>query len=544
MRRPHRLATWTHRLPQRDEGGYFAILVVMLFITLFGLAAFAVDVGNWYETGLQEQRAADAAALAGVPNLPANQSAAFAAAQQLSKENGYQNGANSVTVVPAIGTTPTRLKVSVTKTVNNVFGGLFGIPTTTITRSAVADFQGPVPLGSPCNEFGNDPDAGSIRSNNCSNTGQFWANVGSPAAPKRNGDAYQDNVCTTGDDDCTGSTNTDYDPNGYFYTITLPNAVNNLVIQAFDPALIDVGDNCTTNLNSASSLLAKNTVVSDPSTRYASGASSPYCTGDIRYGGTGQVATRYTIRTPGGSPWDPTSYPISTSCPAITYQGFSGNLQTALDKSNKAFNPTVAAEFRQWVTLCTIPSAPAGVYMVQVQTNGLGSDAASGHNRFSLRAYSSTNPSSKDSIYLAGYNKMAIYANLPSAKTTFYLARVPSGSAGQVLNVRLFDIGDSSANGIITVLPPTGSGVSFSNCVGTGPTAGNLPTCSVTANSSTYQGRWEQISVPIPSGYSCNDSDPTACWVKLQYDYGTGAQPNDTTSWTASIEGDPVRLVQ
>ena len=40
------------------------------------------------------------------------------------------------------------------------------------------------------------------------------------------------------------ASNNDYDPNGYFYTLTLTEPVNNLVIQAFDPALIDVGDNC------------------------------------------------------------------------------------------------------------------------------------------------------------------------------------------------------------------------------------------------------------------------------------------------------------
>jgi len=38
--------------------------------------------------------------------------------------------------------------------------------------------------------------------------------------------------------------------------------------------------------------------------------------------------------------------------------------------------------------------------------------------------------------------------------------------------------------------------------------------------------------------------DPTACWFKLQYAYGTKNQPSDTTSWTASLEGDPVRLVE
>ena len=73
----------------------------------------------------------------------------------------------------------------------NQFGWLMGMPETTITRTAVADYAGPVPMGSPCNAYGDDPDPGDHRSSNCDGTGQFWANVGSPQAPKGNGDAYQ-----------------------------------------------------------------------------------------------------------------------------------------------------------------------------------------------------------------------------------------------------------------------------------------------------------------------------------------------------------------
>ena len=39
---------------------------------------------------------------------------------------------------------------------------------------------------------------------------------------------------------------------------------------------------------------------------------------------------------------------------------------------------------------------------------------------------------------MAGFNKMAIYANLPNATTSFFLTKVPAGARGQTLNVRLF----------------------------------------------------------------------------------------------------------
>jgi hypothetical protein len=66
----------------------------------------------------------------------------------------------------------------------------------------------------------------------------------------------------------------------------------------------------------------------------------------------------------------------------------------------------------------------------------------------------------------------------------------------------------------------------------------------LTVSNTTHNGKWQSVSVPIPSTYSCADADPTKCWVRLQYVYGSGSAPNDVTSWKASIEGDPVRLIE
>ncbi|HET7326333.1 MAG TPA: pilus assembly protein TadG-related protein [Nocardioidaceae bacterium] len=536
--------------PRRDEeDGYVAVFVALLMVVLVGMAAFTVDVGQWYVTGQQAQRAADAAALGGVPELPDDQPDAFAAAQQLAAANGFQDGVETATVTPAIDGQPTRLRVTVSRTVDNIFGPLLGLDQTTITRTAVADYAGPVAMGSPCNQFGNDPEATSAsRSAACEDTGEFWANVGSLRATKQSGDAFQNGVCSGGDDGCTGSTNDDYDPNGYFYTVTLSRAVSNLQLEAFDPALINVGDLCTQNLTGAAAIPAASTDPgTEPSQRYKAGPDSPYCTGDVRFGGTGQVATEFTVRemTDASDPWDPLSYPVVSGCQQ-TFPGFNGALAEKLNRSVATYDAYVASVFRRWRPLCTIPAADAGTYLIQVKTNGVGADAASGHNRFGLRGWSSGDSSAKDAIAIAGYNKMAVYANLPSATTLFHLARLPSGSGGQVLNVRLFDVGDSSNTGTIQVVAP--DGFDFSGCKGYGPQGGvsgtDLPTCSVTANSSSFQGKWQTIAVPIPDDYGCDDEDPTACWAKLQYSYGSGNQPTDTTSWQASIEGDPVRLVE
>jgi hypothetical protein len=520
-------------LRQRGEGGYVAILTGLLMVVFVGLAALAVDIGRSYVVGQQGQRAADAAAMAGVVSLPGDQDAARATALRYSALNGFVNGASSTSVTAGIDGRPTRLRVTVTRTVETFFASVLGHPTLTITRTAVADYAGPVPMGSPCNEYGDDPEPAGHTSANCHGSGAFWANVGSPQAPKGNGDAYQNQM----------GSNSDFDTNGYFYSVTVRRPVATLRIEAFDPAFVDVGDACTTNkLSTAKNLPAGSTVVPDPGTRYADKA-GPYCTGDIRYGGTGQVMTQFTVRSPSDLPWDPMSFPEIATC-TQTFAGYSGDLSVALDKTQAGFQPDVAASFRRWRPLCTISNAVPGTYMIQVKTNGVGNDAASGHNRFSLRAFGASS-ADDDAISVAGYNKMAMYANTPSGTSRFFLARVPSGAHGQLFNVRLYDIGDGAVSGsTVTVLPPAETPGTFANCKGAGTvTSAALSNCRISVSSS-YNAKWQTISVPIPVGYTCNDASPAGCWVRLEFYYGAGSSPADTTSWTASIEGDPVRLVE
>ncbi len=421
------LRSWLEdrRSNARREGGVVAVIVAFLAVVLLSIAAFTVDVGSWYVEGHREQRAADAAALAGVVYLPGNPAKATATALKYAAANGYDDADPTIVVSVKVDKTPTRLRVSITHKINNSFAGLIGFPTATISRSSVADWAEPVPLGSPCNEFGNDPDSpntSGVKSTRCAGADQFWANIGSPAAAKGNGDAFQNGTCS-GEDSCSGTTNADYDANGYFYTVNVEQATTNLRIDVFDPALISVGDLCDSSQSDNSSIqnaakLKPSTdknpeaVVPDPATRYAAGPDSPYCTGDISYNAKNQrdinqVSTSYTIRNPPANPWDPLSGTVRTDCTgAKTYPGYAGDLSKALNQKHadyKVVTPGfgqgyVAQVFRRWVPLCTIASAPAGTYTIQVHTNGVGQDYAAGHNRFALRAYSTTDSTAKDKV--------------------------------------------------------------------------------------------------------------------------------------------------
>ncbi len=572
----------------RDDRGIVAVLSAILAPILFGLCAFTVDVGYWYVTVGNVQRAADAAALAGVPYMPANFGQATTQALATASQDGFTTGGVTTVTVSAVPGQPSQLKVSITTTVNNTFGQILGVSTETITRSAIANYQAPLPLGSPCNEFGNGPEptvgAANPRSANCSAAGQFWANVGSPQAGKSYGDAYQDDNCASaaaGTDFCTASGNSEYASDGYFYAIKVTQPVTNLTIQAFDPAFVSVGDLCSTNFGSGTTAAsnAKNQYnynagtgagsasYREDSQLYGSGQTNPYCTGDQLYTEQNNQPpdTTYTVRQPAAnsSLYNPLSFPTIAGC-TTTFKGFNGDLYTALNQYKQSggavqyaggvpvaaatgaggYQPQVAKEFRQWVPLCTIPGTiSAGTYFVQVQSNAADDNPlGDGHNRFSLRA-SGSGVGDNAAIAISGLTEMAMYADLPSAHTSFYLTQVPPGAAGQILDIRLFDIGDSSQPGTVRIVPPADSGLSsFDGCVGSGPTTGALNNCSIPANSS-YNGKWETISVPIPAGYTCTIANPTGCWITLTYDYGSG-QPSDTTSWQASLEGTPVRLVQ
>ena len=534
-------------LHARDDAGYVAMLAVIMVPLFIGILAFAVDVGHWRLVAARAQKAADAAALAGAVYLPQDMTSATTVAQDIVGRNALPPGS---TIVVSSGATPTQLKVAVTTSVPNITGAIFGSPTTSITREAVAEYAGPVAMGSRCNLFGDEPPGIPVlnlpfKSSLCaSTTGGFWANVAGPQSVKENGDAHQATICRTGNDGCVGGINGDYNLEGYSYIVHVSATLPRMQIQAFDPAFVSVGDHCTSNLAGVTPPLVGPNI-------YVSG-DGPYCTGDQLFTGSsgdGQpVTTSYVVRAPANNSVDINGGTPVAGC-TQQYPGFNGPLATPLRAQTYPWSV-----FRKWVTLCDIANPVPGDYVVQVRTNvPLGMDPAThigsptmaggGHNRFSIRAGMAGDDATNTKISVYGAATMAIYANVPGVKTEFFLARLKSGSAGKVLNLQLFDIGDASAPGKITILAPPASGVTFSGCTGVGPAAGALPSCSMTA-SSAFNGKWEAVRIPIPAGYKCVDTDPTDCWVRIQYDYGVGTVVQDTTTWSASVEGNPVRLLR
>jgi Flp pilus assembly protein TadG len=585
---------WVRRAREDEwskERGFFMVWFALTFVALMGFGALALEYSRWGSITNRVQKAADAAALAGAVFMPENVgNKAFDTAIKTAEKNGFKNGTNGIVVAPSVGSLSNQLKVTITVPTSNPFGAIVGYNSSTIVRSAVGEYQLPQNLGSPQNSYGNDPESAAAQP-------QFWGNVFGPASPKGNGDAVQSvgatansTLCPTSTDNCTSNVNQDYGSAGYFYGIDVPaGASGSLDVQVFDPAFVMVGDNCTdaaavNSLNAAATLTAAQipgyTGTITPAQRYASGAASPFCSGDMHYNNTSTNLnpwTTWTLRGPDTTTWDPTNNPVvcqaefpgvyperANDLPngTVDSQHLKALLQSATNYPGTNPARTFASFFRQWVTICSVGSPIQGTYFLQVQTatkiNGTATPNGGGANRYSVRAGVSGNYATSNNLKLYGTQRMGIYANATGADTRFYLTRVPPGHAGHRLILQFFDTGDASQAGNISVLPPPDSNVAggvFPDCDYTPPPGNSTPPwgtfqatsagCTISnVSSANYNGQWVTLQVQIPDNYDCNETDPLGCWTRLRFNYPVGTTVNDTTTWAAYILGDPVRLVE
>src|SRR3954453_15289311 len=73
----------------RDESGQPIVLSAVWMLFLLGMAGLVIDVGSWYRAQRNLQSDADAAALAGAQELPADTAAAGVQAKTYALKNGY-----------------------------------------------------------------------------------------------------------------------------------------------------------------------------------------------------------------------------------------------------------------------------------------------------------------------------------------------------------------------------------------------------------------------------------------------------------------------
>jgi Flp pilus assembly protein TadG len=123
------------RALRADERGQTLTLFVLFLMSLLGMAAFAIDVGSWYQDRRHVQNDADAAALAGAAGLRTSNAVSTATANfNLNKLSGETINVST----PAYDT----VQVTTTYQAPSFFSKLFGHSSTTVTASATAKIQG------------------------------------------------------------------------------------------------------------------------------------------------------------------------------------------------------------------------------------------------------------------------------------------------------------------------------------------------------------------------------------------------------------------
>ncbi len=121
VRRLQQLSMEWLRQADSDQRGQILVMVAVVFVVLLGASAMALDVGQILWSREVQQNAADAAALAGVRDLPGSPALAQEVAVQYARDNGFDPAADPrITVTTRVFTqfnTDDSLEVTITRTV-------------------------------------------------------------------------------------------------------------------------------------------------------------------------------------------------------------------------------------------------------------------------------------------------------------------------------------------------------------------------------------------------------------------------------------------
>ncbi len=529
----------------RQDGGFVLALTTLLLIPLLLFAGFATDLGSWYYTASKVQRAADAAALAGVVWLP-DEDAAVDAAREAAAHNGYEHGVDGVTVeVTRVG--GEQLEVRIGEPVEQFFTQLV-MDRFTVRRSSTAEYVLPVPLGSPTNTLG----TGNLGDEN------FWLAASGRCASKENGDlllpvtganfsSISNPPPATGNPyaNCLGGNtvpNQDYDPRGYYYAINLAaNSSYDVEVQVYD---------------------ASRRRCEPSGGRGCRDGNAAYFTGDTV--GDGETSWNAAAQTWAGGRRTTTTYVLGDRVVGFDYRASPAVATLVAENNDGSYQG-------RWTTVGILRRPTRGIYPLQVFTGA--AEAGRASNSFAIRAVPIGAPSSScttiqgESDYLAscpqvhGLEWMSIMANLTDAasgtgQASFYLADVGDQHAGKVMEISLWDPGEGAQR--IEVLDPAGNPVPFrwevecptgviqpdGGCSG-GPGlsvdvsgSGLSQPGPYRASSSRYSDRMLRLLVDVPSDFSPYGD---ARWWKIRYT--VAGSPTDRTTWGVRILGDPVRII-
>lgn len=173
-----------------------------------------------------------------------------------------------------------------------------------------------------------------------------------------------------------------------------------------------------------------------------------------------------------------------------------------------------------------------------------------GSNHYSLRA----SVSGPDQPAVYAIENMVMTAARNTSVTEFYLARVDQRYAGKSLIIELWDIGDIDPDGPngdhFLIRERSGATVDcewvatdtspLPNSQPNPTSSGGIGPCRIDAYDRIFNDELITIISKIPDDYTCTGN---GCWWTIKYNYA-GGTVKDTSTWTAYIDGNPIRIVE
>ena len=291
----------------------------------------------------------------------------------------------------------------------------------------------------------------------CTSNPQLWGAIAGPDTPKGNGDEYMTRTCNTRQRRLHGTTNDEFDPQGYFYIVRVRAARRGHAGHACrsttrpgsrtaTPASRrrTTVDHARNNMNSYTpDGLTRDTLTDAPGGRRTTSAPVTSTTAPP----TQRITTSYDLRNPTDTYNPKQRHARSSAACAST----SSTRATAQDRqvhrraapratapSPRPYNDDLAKVYHQWVKLCTFtPTAgrrllPADPHQrrarrhvrrpgrlpeqpqVYTQTGDDTTVGGSGNNRFAIRV---NRRRRRGAVSISGYQHMSIYANYTGANT-------------------------------------------------------------------------------------------------------------------------------
>ncbi|GMQ85585.1 MAG: hypothetical protein BMS9Abin07_1152 [Acidimicrobiia bacterium] len=586
----------------REQGAVLVLMAIFLAVVM-GAAAMAVDLGWLFWQSLEIQHGADTAALAGVVFEPDKQPEAHTEAIASALENGYDDGLPGTTVtvsdsgdLPLVVANETELRVTITHQVNTFFMKIFGLAAVDISRTAVAQYTPPLLMGSPSSTFGRD--FSKYAPGDPSDPG-FWASISGTYGPASWGDRHASpckdktyidgtyygygfgledvdgNDCIIQDDyRDTVDPGTQSASGGYLYGMVVEPGTSGISVDIFDGPLFAQG-----NYSPSTADRWTGDFWPDPSSwgRYESFGppdlditpyfatyfmlygpdTTPLNTDDnellcvVKYSAYNDSGDNSGGRDGYFAGWDPNSE---------GWESFDDVLASSTGGPSYIagmWDSMASSAEKQPGCLASFDRGP-GVYPLRVmvahdEPSGCPGYYAAGGcpyalNKYSLRMRATTGADPT----ISALTDMSIFANdVAWASTEFYLAKIEQTYAGKDLIVELWDAGDfgGDPNSSDTVEVIAGNGDTLTCSWVEQDLDGNEDetgsTCSfdmkISGGGSKYDNRIIKFTIPLPETYACSGD---ACWFRVEYNYTGSAAIRDVTTWTAYIEGSPIRIVE